>query len=423
MDLIIRNANLPDGRFGIDIGIKDGKIVALEVALNAKGQEEINVSGYLVSPPFVDAHFHMDATMSLGQPRLNQSCTLQEGITLWGELKPHLTVDAIKERALKFCDLAVARGLLAIRSHVDVCDPRLLAVDALLEVKKEVAPYLDLQLVAFPQDGFFSSPQAAELLETALDRGVDVVGGIPHFERTMDEGRKSVEVLCRIAAERGLRIDMHCDESDDPLSRHIETLTAETVRHGLQGRVTGSHLTSMHSMNNYYVSKLLPLMAEAEMNVVSNPLINITLQGRHDTYPKRRGMTRVPEMMGIGLKVAFGHDCVMDPWYSLGSADMLEVASMGLHVAQLTGVDEMKACFGAVTEVPADILGLEGYGIEKGCNADLIILQAADPVEALRLKANRLFVIRRGSIISRSASVQSELNLPGRPKIQNYLLH
>ena len=216
---------------------------------------------------------------------------------------------------------------------------------------------------------------------------------------------------------------MHCDESDDPLSRHIETLTAETVRHGLQGRVTGSHLTSMHSMNNYYVSKLLPLMAEAEMNVVSNPLINITLQGRHDTYPKRRGMTRVPEMMGIGLKVAFGHDCVMDPWYSLGSADMLEVASMGLHVAQLTGVDEMKACFGAVTEVPADILGLEGYGIEKGCNADLIILQAADPVEALRLKANRLFVIRRGSIISRSASVQSELNLPGRPKIQNYLLH
>ena len=423
MDLIIRNANLPDGRFGIDIGIKDGKIVALEAALNAKGQEEINVSGYLVSPPFVDAHFHMDATLSLGQPRLNQSGTLLEGITLWGELKPYLTVDAIKERALKFCDLAVARGLLAIRSHVDVCDPRLLAVDALLEVKKEVAPYLDLQLVAFPQDGFFSSPQAAELLETALDRGVDVVGGIPHFERTMDEGRKSVEVLCRIAAERGLRIDMHCDESDDPLSRHIETLTAETVRHGLQGRVTGSHLTSMHSMNNYYVSKLLPLMAEAEMNVVSNPLINITLQGRHDTYPKRRGMTRVPEMMGIGLKVAFGHDCVMDPWYSLGSADMLEVASMGLHVAQLTGVDEMKACFGAVTEVPADILGLEGYGIEKGCNADLIILQAADPVEALRLKANRLFVIRRGSIISRSASVQSELNLPGRPKIQNYLLH
>ena len=404
-----------------DVGIKDGKIAALEVALTAKAQEEIDASGYLVSPPFVDAHFHMDATLSLGQPRLNQSGTLLEGIGLWGELKPHLTVEAIKERALRYCDLAVARGLLAVRSHVDICDPRLLAVDALLEVRKEVAPYLDLQLVAFPQDGYLRDTGAAKLMETALDRGVDVVGGIPHFERTMDEGKKSVEVLCRIAAERGLRVDMHCDESDDPNSRHIETLTAETVRHGLQDRVTGSHLTSMHSMDNYYVSKLLPLMAEAEMNVVSNPLINITLQGRHDTYPKRRGMTRVPELMDAGVKVAFGHDCVMDPWYSLGSADMLEVASMGLHVAQMTGVEQMKSCFRAVTEIPAAILGLEGYGLEKGCNADLVILQAADPVEALRLKANRLFVIRRGRIISSSATVEAELNLPGRPKTQNYL--
>ena len=421
MDLIIRNANLPDGRIGIDIGIKDGKIVALEVALTAKAEKEIDASGYLVSPPFVDAHFHMDATLSLGQPRLNQSGTLLEGIALWGELTPHLTVEAIKERALRYCDLAVARGLLAIRSHVDICDPRLLAVDALLEVRKEVSPYLDLQLVAFPQDGYLRDTGAAKLMETALDRGVDVVGGIPHFERTMDEGKKSVEVLCRIAAKRGLRVDMHCDESDDPNSRHIETLTAETVRHGLQGRVTGSHLTSMHSMDNYYVSKLLPLMAEAEMNVVSNPLINITLQGRHDFYPKRRGMTRVPELMDAGVKVAFGHDCVMDPWYSLGSADMLEVASMGLHVAQLTGVEQMQSCFRAVTEIPAAILGLEGYGLEKGCNADLVILQAVDPVEALRLKANRLFVIRRGRIISSSAPVEAELNLPGRPKIQNYL--
>ena len=423
MDLIIRNANLPDGRSGIDIGIKDGKIAVLESALSAKATEEIDASGKLVSPPFVDAHFHMDATLSLGQPRLNQSGTLLEGIALWGELKPHLTVEAIKERALKYCDLAVARGLLAIRSHVDICDPRLLAVDALLEVKNEVAPYLDLQLVAFPQDGYLRDPAAAKLLESALDRGVDVIGGIPHFERTMEDGRKSVEILCRLAAERGLRVDMHCDESDDPLSRHIETLTAETVRHGLQGRVTGSHLTSMHSMDNYYVSKLLPLMAEAEMNVVANPLINITLQGRHETYPKRRGMTRVPELLNAGVKVAFGHDCVMDPWYSLGSADMLEVASMGLHVAQMTGVEQMKSCFRAVTEIPAAILGLEGYGLEKGCNADLVILQAADPVEALRLKANRLFVIRKGKIISRSAPLQAELNLPGRPEIQDFLVH
>jgi cytosine deaminase len=421
MDLIIRKANLPDGRTGIDIGIKDGKILVLESSLSAKATEEIDASGKLVSPPFVDAHFHMDATLSLGLPRLNQSGTLLEGIALWGELKPHLTIEAIKERALRYCDLAVARGLLAIRSHVDICDPRLLAVDALLEVRKEVAPYLDLQLVAFPQDGYLRDTGAAKLMETALDRGLDVVGGIPHFERTMAEGKKSVEDLCRIAAERGLRVDMHCDESDDPHSRHIETLTAETVRHGLQGRVTGSHLTSMHSMDNYYVSKLLPLMAEAEMNVIANPLINITLQGRHDTYPKRRGMTRVPELIHAGVNVAFGQDCVMDPWYSLGSADMLEVASMGLHLAQMTGVDQMRECFQAITEVPAAIMGLEGYGVEKGCNADLVILQAKDPIEALRLKANRLFVIRRGKVISTSPPAESHLNIPGRPKIQNYI--
>jgi cytosine deaminase len=421
MDLIIRKANLPDGRTGIDIGIKDGKILVLESSLSAKATEEIDASGKLVSPPFVDAHFHMDATLSLGLPRLNQSGTLLEGIALWGELKPYLTIEAIKERALRYCDLAVARGLLAIRSHVDICDPRLLAVDALLEVRKEVAPYLDLQLVAFPQDGYLRDTGAAKLMETALDRGVDVVGGIPHFERTMAEGEKSVEDLCRIAAERGLRVDMHCDESDDPHSRHIETLTAETVRHGLQGRVTGSHLTSMHSMDNYYVSKLLPLMAEAEMNVIANPLINITLQGRHDTYPKRRGMTRVPELIHAGVNVAFGQDCVMDPWYSLGSADMLEVASMGLHLAQMTGVDQMRECFQAITEVPAAIMGLEGYGIRNGCNADLVILQAKDPIEALRLKANRLFVIRRGKVISTSPPAESHLNIPGRPKIQNYI--
>jgi len=421
MDLIIRNANLPDGRNGIDIGIKDKKIIAIEEILNAKSIKEIDASGCLVSPPFIDAHFHMDSTLTLGQPRLNKSGTLLEGIQLWGELKPDLKMESIKDRALKYCDLAVSRGLLGIRSHVDICDPRLLAVEALLEVKKEVSNYLDLQLVAFPQDGYFRSPDAMKLLEISLERGVEIVGGIPHFERTMEEGKKSVEELCRIAADRGLGVDMHCDESDDPASRHIETLSFETIKYGLNGRVTGSHLTSMHSMDNYYVSKLLPLMLEAEINVVSNPLINITLQGRHDSYPKRRGLTRVKEMMTTGIKVAFGQDCVMDPWYSLGSADMLEVASMGLHVAHLTGIEEMKSCFRAITDIPATIMGIEEYGIEKGYNADLVILQAKDPIEAIRLKANRLYVIRRGEVISSSLPNESKLNIPGRPKTQNFM--
>ncbi|MBP2307209.1 amidohydrolase family protein [Azospirillum melinis] len=422
-DLILRRATLPDGRSGIDIGIKDGRIAAVEANLAGEAAAEIDATGRLVSPPFVDAHFHMDSTLSYGLPRVNQSGTLLEGIALWGELKPQLVQDAIVERALAYCDWAVGRGLLAIRSHVDICDPRLLATEALLDVKKRVAPYLDLQLVAFPQDGVLRSAGAKELLIRALDMGVDVVGGIPHFERTMADGAASVRLLCEIAAERGLLVDMHCDESDDPLSRHVETLAYETQRLGLHGRVTGSHLTSMHSMDNYYVSKLIPLMAEARLGVIANPLINIVLQGRHDTYPKRRGMTRVPELMAAGLTVAFGHDCVMDPWYPLGSGEMLEVAHMGLHVGQMTGQDGIKAAFDAVTVNPANLLHLDGYGLEPGCNADLVVLQAGNPVEAIRTRAARLFVLRRGRIVSRCEPVQAKLGLPGRPETVDFLLN
>ncbi len=414
-DLIVRNANLPDGRQGFDIAAADGKIVAVEQKLSGDAETTIDAEGLLVAPPFVDPHFHMDATLSLGRPRLNQSGTLLEGISLWGELKPIQTIDEIIERALRYCDLAVSQGLLAIRSHVDVCDDELKGVQALLEVKKQVAPYIDLQLVAFPQDGFYRSPTAEQNLLRALDLGVDVVGGIPHFERTMADGGASVQALCEIAADRGLRVDMHCDESDDPLSRHIETLAYETQRLGLQGRVAGSHLTSMHSMDNYYVSKLLPLMQEAGVAAIPNPLINIAIQGRHDTYPKRRGMTRVPELREYGVPVAFGSDCMMDPWYSLGQADMLEAAHMGLHVTQLTSREDMAWCFGAITETPAKVLGLEGYGLDVGCNADLVVLQARDAVEAIRLKPSRLFVVKRGKIISTAPRRVSTLSLEGRP--------
>ncbi|MBP2449280.1 amidohydrolase family protein [Rhizobium leguminosarum] len=414
-DLIVRNANLPDGSENIDIGIEGGKIIVVERNLQAQAGEEIDATGRLVSPPLVDPHFHMDATLSLGLPRMNVSGTLLEGIALWGELRPILTKEELVDRALRYCDLAVTQGLLFIRSHVDTSDPRLVTVEAMIEVREKVAPYIDLQLVAFPQDGYYRSPGAVDTLNRALDMGVDIVGGIPHFERTMGEGAASVEALCRIAADRGLPVDMHCDETDDPLSRHIETLAAETIRFGLKGRVAGSHLTSMHSMDNYYVSKLIPLMVEAEINVIPNPLINIMLQGRHDTYPKRRGMTRVRELMDTGLNVSFGHDCVMDPWYSMGSGDMLEVGHMAIHVAQMAGIDDKKRIFDALTVNSARTMGLAGYGLEKGCNADLVILQASDTLEALRLKPNRLAVIRRGKVIARSAPRIGELFLDGRP--------
>ncbi len=411
LDLLLRKANLPDGRRGIDVAIKDGRIAEVGPAIKASAHREIDATGRLASPPFVDAHFHLDSVLILTGDRRNESGTLLEGIKLWSELKPHITVEEIKRRALAFCRWSIARGNLAIRSHVDISDDRLLAVDALLEVKREMAPFIDIQLVGFPQDGFFRCPKSRENLLRALDKGVDVVGGIPHFERTMADGAASVRALAEIAAERGLRIDMHCDESDDPLSRHVETLAAETVRLGLQGRVTGSHLTSMHSMDNYYATKLIALIRESGVHVVANPLINITLQGRQDSYPKRRGMTRVKELVAAGVNLAMGHDCAVDPWYPLGSHDMLEVANMGMHVGQMTGVAEMRACFDAVTTNAARVMGLEGYGLAPGARADLVLLQAADPIEAIRLRPARLAVIRRGRVIAETPPVAATVRL------------
>ena len=421
--LIVRNATLPDGRTGIDVHTDAGRIAALGPQLPVPaGAELIDADGQLLCPPFVDPHFHMDATLSYGLPRVNQSGTLLEGIALWGELKPQLTQEALVERALQYCDWAVAKGLLAVRSHVDVCDDRLLAVEALLHVKQRVAPHLDLQLVAFPQDGLLRSPGALDQLKRALAMGVEVVGGIPHFERTMQDGAESVRILCELAAQEGRLVDMHCDETDDPHSRHIETLAMQSLRLGLQGRVTGSHLTSMHSMDNYYVSKLIPLIHEAGVAAVANPLINITIQGRHDTYPKRRGMTRVPELMAAGVTVAFGNDCVMDPWYSLGSGDMLEVASMGLHVAHMTSQEGMRACFDAVTVNGAAILHLPGYGIAPGNRADFVLLQARDPIEAIRLRATRLYVYRAGKVIAQAPAAVATLHLAGRPATVDWMV-
>ena len=395
LDLIIKRCTLPDGRQDIDIGIAQGRIAALEPALKAEAARSIDAAGQLVSPPFVDAHFHMDSTLSFGLPRVNQSGTLLEGIALWGELKPLLTQEALVERALAYCDWAVARGLLAIRSHVDVCDPRLLAVEALLHVREQVKPYLDLQLVAFPQDGVLRAPGAMDNLKRALDMGVDVVGGIPHFERTMQDGAESVRLLCELAAERGLRVDMHCDESDDPLSRHVETLAYHAQRLGLQGRVTGSHLTSMHSMDNYYVSKLIPLMREAGVSAIANPLINITLQGRHDSYPKRRGDARARaagRRRAGGLRPRLRDGSLVQPGLGRHAGGRAHGPARGAD----DGPGRHARLFRGRDHDPGPHPGLDDTGLAVGKRADLVLLQARDAVEALRLRATRLMVLRGG---------------------------
>ncbi|MEF3049327.1 cytosine deaminase [Pseudotabrizicola sp. L79] len=412
-DLIVRGGSLPDGRVA-DIGIRGDRIVEVG-RIEAEAGRVIDATGDLVSPPFVDPHFHMDAVLSYGLPRVNASGTLLEGISLWGELRDLATVEDMVARALRYCDWAVSMGLLAIRTHVDTTPDHLRGVEAMLEVKRIVAPYLDLQLVAFPQDGLYRSASGRANVIRALDMGVDVVGGIPHFERTMEEGAESLRDLARMAAERGLMWDVHCDETDDPLSRHVETMAREVTRHGLGARAAGSHLTSMHSMDNYYVSKLIPLIAESGMTAIPNPLINITLQGRHDSYPKRRGLTRVKEMQAAGVTVGWGQDCVLDPWYSLGTADMLDVAFMGLHVAQMTHPDEMARCFRMVTADNAAIMGLADHGLAHGCLASLVVLDAANPTEALRLRPDRLAVVSKGQVVAEKARNDARLALPGRP--------
>ena len=413
-DLLIKGGTLPDGTIS-DIGIKGDRISAVG-RLDGPAVKVIDATGDLVSPPFVDPHFHMDAVLSYGLPRINASGTLLEGIGLWGELRETATVDEMVERALRYCDWAVSMGLLAIRTHVDTTPDHLRGVEAMLEVKRRVAPYLDLQLVAFPQDGLYRTPTGRQNVVRALDMGVDVVGGIPHFERTMEEGADSLRDLARMAAERGLMWDVHCDETDDPMSRHVETMAREVTRHGLGGRAAGSHLTSMHSMDNYYVSKLLPLIAESGMTAIPNPLINITLQGRHDSYPKRRGLTRVKEMQAMGITVGWGQDCVLDPWYSLGTADMLDVAFMGLHVAQMTHPAEMARCFTMVTECNAAIMGLQNYGLNVGDQASLVVLDASNPIEALRLRPDRLAVVSKGRVVAERHRNDCRLDLASRPQ-------
>ena len=406
MDMVVRNAKLK-GKI-VDIAVDSGKIVKIG-KVEEKGEVEIDAAGRMVSPPFVDPHVHLDAVLTVGDPRYNMSGSLWEGIEIWSERKKKLSKEDVKRRAKEAIRWAVAQGVLAIRTHVDVCDPSLVALEAMLEVKEEVEDLVDLQIVAFPQEGIVSFPDGEKLMRKALEMGADIVGGIPHYEFSREDGIKSIDIVFDLAKEFDRDIDVHIDETDDDQSRFLEYLASKTIKEGYQGRVTASHTTAMHSYNNAYAYKLFGVLKKAEMNIIANPLDNVALQGRFDNYPIRRGMTRVKELLKAGINVGFGHDSVMDPWYPLGRYNMLQVAFIGLNVGHMTGYDEMKAIFDAITVNSAKLMRLDWYGIEEGKEANFIILNAKSEIDAIRLMAEVLYVVRKGKVIARTKPAESEV--------------
>ncbi len=414
-DLIIRHAQLHRRQGLVDIAVKDGSFAKIANELSEEGAaREVDVAGRLVSPPFVDAHVHLDAVLTVGQPRYNTTGTLLEGIQIWGERKPSLTVEDVKRRALEEIRWEVAQGTLHIRSHVDVCDPNLTALRALIEVRAEIRDICNLQLVAFPQDGIMSFPNGRELMRKAMELGCDLVGGIPHYEWTRDMGVEDVHYAFELAREFNRDIDCHCDETDDPLSRFTEVMAADTMQQGWQGRVTASHCTAMHSYDNAYAFKLIRLLARAQMNVVANPFDNVVLQGRFDTYPKRRGIARVKELLAGGVNVALGHDSIMDPWFPLGKGDMLAAAQLALFLCHMSGYEEIDDVLDLITTNSARALRIQDrYGIEEGKPADFLVLDAPSAFEALRLVPARLHVFKNGREVAYTTPARSMLRREG----------
>ncbi len=410
-DLLLRNTRLHRREGMVDIAVADGYFVKIVPDLSHEGADRVlDLEGRLVSPPFIDAHVHLDAVLTVGQPRYNTSGTLLEGIQIWSERKPSLSHEDVKRRALEEIRWEVAQGTLHIRSHVDICDPNLVALKALVELREEVRDICDLQLVAFPQDGIFSFPDGRELMRRAMELGCDLVGGIPHYEATRDLGVEDVHFVFDLAREFNRDIDCHCDETDDPASRFTEVMAADTLEYGWQGRVSSSHCTAMHSYDNAYAFKLLRLLKSAQVNVIANPFDNVVLQGRFDTYPKRRGITRIKELLAEGVAVALGHDSIMDPWFPLGKGDMLAAAQLALFLCHMSGFEEIQQIFDLITTNAARVLRVQDrYGIEEGKPADLLVLDAPSAFEALRLVPPRLHVFKAGREIATTTPARSLL--------------
>ena len=413
MDIILRNCKLYKQEESVDIAIENGRIQEVGANIAAQAAQEIDCDGLLVTPPFIEPHIHLDSVLTGGQPRWNQSGTLFEGIQIWGERKQTLTHEDVKERALEALKLMAAHGVLYVRTHVDVTEPQLIALDALLELREEVREWTTLQVTAFPQDGIYSAPQNEGLLSEALQRGADVVGGIPHYELTREDGVRSVQHVFDLAEKHDRLIDIHCDEIDDDQARFVEVIAAEAIKRGGGERVSASHTTAFGSYNDAYAYKLMGFLGRTNINFIANPLINITLQGRMDSYPKRRGLTRIKELWQSGINVSLGQDCICDPWYVFGTGSMISVAHMTVHLAQMTGLPEIDACFEMITENSARTLHLGDYGIQPGNPANIVVLNATTAFDALRYQVQPRYVISRGQIISQTQPAETQVDVAG----------
>lgn len=413
--MIIQQAKLR-GREGLwNIEVEDGVFKTItDQPVHTEGHEIVDVNGNLVLAPFIEPHIHLDTTLTAGEPEWNKSGTLFEGIQRWSQRKETLSIEDVKTRAKTALTWQIAQGIQHVRTHVDVTDPTLTALKAMLEVKEEIAPYVDLQLVAFPQEGILSYPNGIELLEEAMKMGADVVGGIPHFEFTREYGVESMKIVFDLAEKYDRLVDIHCDEIDDEQSRFVEVVAKEAYERGLGARTTASHTTAMGSYNDAYAYKLFRLLKMSGINFVSNPLVNIHLQGRFDTYPKRRGLTRVKELQEAGLNVCFGHDDIFDPWYPLGTGNMLQVLHMGIHASQLMGYDQIVNSIDLITKNSAATLQIEDkYGIEAGKPANFIVLNAENEYEAIRKQAAVRYSFRHGKVIAETKPSESCVMMNG----------
>ena len=409
--MLIQNVFLENQTTPTDIRVTNGLFEEIGPGLAPRpGEETLDCTGKLALPPFIESHVHLDTCLTAGDPVWNMSGTLFEGIECWSKRKEKLSKDDIKERVNRAVRLYAAHGIQHIRTHVDVTDPSLVAMETMVELREELRDLMDIQIVAFPQEGILSYPNGKQLMLDAVKLGADAVGAIPHFEFTREYAVETLNFAVKLAEKYGKLVDVHCDEIDDEQSRGLEVLAARAYESGLKDRVTASHTTAMHSYNNAYVTKLMRLLKLSEINFVSNPLVNTHLQGRMDTYPKRRGVTRVKELTAEGINVSFGHDDIFDPWYPMGTGSMRDVVFMGLHVCQMMGYEEIMDSYKLVSVNAAKTLHLgERYGIQAGRPASFILLGADNFYNALNRKSEVLYSFKEGRLIAKSTPAVREV--------------